>query len=172
MDRKKPVSNRPRYIKPYAIRQFEGEYTRWYYTTQHPSIPETHWVRQDFRDDTAPHLEKLIQAYGRMHGWCLSKISTTGVFRDSRKQVTDCIGNTHVIGSAKWTPGGATVGVADIVGSIGGRYVEIEVKIGKDRQRDAQRQHEQTVNASGGSYIIVHTFEDFTQKINQWLKSE
>ena len=160
----KTGGKRPKYIKPQSIRDFEERYSEWEYRGR--SIPEHCRVVTKFRDDTAPHLEKLIIAYGRMMGWCLSKISTTGVYRDGSKVVTDCLGNRRVIGSGKWTKGGATLGVADVTGVIGGRYVEIEVKIGRDRQREDQRAHQLQVEAAGGKYIIVKSFDDFLSKIN------
>ena len=153
--------------KAELITQFETTYTKWYYDTQHPTIPEVYWVRQTFNDDTAPHLEKLIIAFGKMHGWCLNKISTTGVFRDNRKVVTDMLGHKRMIGSAQWTKGNATRGVADITGVINGRYVEIEVKIGKDRQSEVQKQHQKAVEESGGIYFIAKSFEDFITSIKR-----
>lgn len=153
--------------KSELLKDFEASYTEWYWRTKHPMTPEHCRHKQTFNDDTAPHLEKAIQAYGDMHGWCLSKISTTGVFRDNRKVVTDCLGNRRMIGSAKWTPGGATKGVADITGVINGRYVEIEVKIGRDRQSDVQKEHQAKVEAAGGIYIIAKTFDGFVEALVQ-----
>ena len=153
--------------KSERLKQFEKSYTEWYYRTNHPTIPERCRVPQKFDDSTAPHLEKTIIAFGAMNGWCLNKISTTGVFRDNRKVVTDCLGNRRMIGSARWTPGGATKGVADITGVIAGRYVEIEVKIGRDRQSEVQKAHQASVEAAGGIYFIAKTFDGFVDSLIQ-----
>jgi hypothetical protein len=68
-------------------------------------------------------------------------------------------------------------GIADIDSTINvkitgipvGLSVKWEVKIGKDRQSDAQKEYERKIKESGGHYYIVKTFEDFLQKYNELI---
>jgi hypothetical protein len=52
-------------------------------------------------------------------------------------------------------------GTADISATIFGRSVKIEVKIGKDRQSDLQRQYEHQIIDAGGYYYIATDFDSF-----------
>ena len=54
-----------------------------------------------------------------------------------------------------WAQSHMTVGTADISATIHGRSVKIEVKVGKDRQSDAQRRYQQSIEAAGGIYYIA-----------------
>ena len=58
-----------------------------------------------------------------------------------------------------------TTGAPDLVASINGIFVGIEVKriyaTGKDRQSDIQKKVEQQINSDGGQYIIVNDFMSF-----------
>ena len=42
-----------------------------------------------------------------------------------------------------------------------GQYVAIEIKIGRDKQSEAQKRREKEVNGAGGIYIIVNNFKQF-----------
>jgi hypothetical protein len=67
----------------------------------------------------------------------------------------------------KWTPGQSTKGTADISATIRGRSVKIEIKYGKDRQSDAQKEYQAAIERAGGVYIIVRDFDSFVE----WYES-
>ena len=113
------------------------------------------------RDDTANGLTRCIIAYLKYKGWQAERINTTGIPHDTRQQARDILGRTRTIGSVEWRPSGSTVGSADISATIGGRSVKIEVKIGKDRQSEAQRQYQAAIEQAGGIYYIARNFTDF-----------
>ncbi|KAF2380358.1 hypothetical protein BSN82_16780, partial [Acinetobacter baylyi] len=73
-----------------------------------------------------------------------------GVYR--KKYRTDGV----AIGG-QWTKGTGTPGSADISATIKGRSVKIEVKYGKDRQSQAQKDYQKAIEKAGGTYIIVKT---------------
>lgn len=73
-------------------------------------------------------------------------------------------GREYVVG---WAQSHMTVGTADISATIGGRSVKIEVKAGQDRQSEAQRLYQQSVEAAGGIYYIARCFDGFVQWYNQ-----
>jgi predicted transcriptional regulator len=80
---------------------------------------------------------------------------------DGRKQVTDIIGRTKTIGTAKYIPTTGTKGSSDISATINGKSVKIEVKIGSDRQSKYQIEYQERTEKSGGIYLIAKDFESF-----------
>jgi len=68
-------------------------------------------------------------------------------------------------GRSKYIPTAGTRGSADIHSTKGGRFVAIEVKIGADKQSEAQKEYQADVERSGGVYLIVKSFADF---LSQW----
>jgi hypothetical protein len=57
--------------------------------------------------------------------------------------------------------------IIDIPGTkkIFGRFIAIEVKVGKDKQSEAQKYYQECVERAGGVYLIAHDFDEFE---NQW----
>lgn len=113
------------------------------------------------RDDTANGLTKCIIAYIQYKGGQAERINTTGIPVDTRQQATDILGRTHTIGSLNWRPSGSTKGSADISTTIKGRSVKIEVKIGRDKQSEAQKRYQRDIEQAGGLYYIARNFTDF-----------
>jgi hypothetical protein len=128
---------------------------------EHPGLPETAITPGKFSDKTANGLTKCIVAYCNMTGGkSVTRISTTG------RQITKC--RTEVKGSGKlvWIPGTTKKGTADISGSWNGKSLHIEVKIGRDKQSDAQKQMQRWVEEDGGYYFCAKDFESFYQWVN------
>lgn len=113
------------------------------------------------RDDTANGLTRCITDYIKYKGGQAERVNTMGVPLDTRREVTDIMGHRRTIGSLQWRPSGSTVGSADISATIGGRSVKIEIKVGRDRQSEAQRQYQRQVEQAGGLYYIARNFTDF-----------
>ena len=156
------------------------EHLKWeWIKSQHPTAwkndPET--FERGFRETCrfprisgAPSLERAIVDYITYAGFQASKITTSGRFVKGKITFTDVIGRTRVIGNDKWIPGGSTKGVADIIATVYGLKIDIEVKYSKgDRQRETQKRYEEAVTKAGGFYIIVRSFEDFYNKWNDLM---
>lgn len=148
------------YRKPEAVKQLEALADQ-DQQRKHPNTPAKYLAPCKYRDDTANGLTKCIIDYIRLNGGQAERINTTGIPQDTRQQVTDILGRTRTIGSVTWRTGGGTRGSADISATIQGRSAKIEVKIGKDRQSDAQRQYQAAIEAAGGLYYIAKTFTEF-----------
>jgi hypothetical protein len=116
-----------------------------------------------YNDKTANGLTKCICDFINLSGGQAERISNTGRMIDQRQAVTNVLGSTQVIGSAKWIKGTGTNGSADISATIKGRSVKVEVKM-KDRQSEAQKDYQKAIEAAGGIYLIARSFEDFYQK--------
>jgi len=129
-------------------------------TATNPNVPPYAIPRATFNDRTAGGLTKAILTYCHLHGIFCQRTGNEGRFREG-ETVVDVIGRTRIM-KGTWIPGNNN-GVADLTAVINGKYVGIEIKIGRDRQSDAQKKFEQQLVGSGGIYMIVHTWPDFIQ---------
>jgi hypothetical protein len=64
-------------------------------------------------------------------------------------------------GEIKWSKSNTRKGVADIIGSYKGRFLSIEVKIGRDVQSEAQIKEQARIEQTGGLYFIAKDFPSF-----------
>ena len=119
-----------------------------------------------YTDKTANGLTRCIIDYLEFNGCQAERISTTGRMVDNTKTFTNVLGITKQIGSKKWIKGSGTKGSADISATINGKSVKIEVKIGKDRQSEHQKKYQESIEKSGGIYLIAKSFEDFIKQCN------
>ena len=55
----------------------------------------------------------------------------------------------------------AKKGISDVIGVIRGRFIAVEVKIGKDRLSPEQEGFILSVNHAGGIAFVAHDFEEF-----------
>lgn len=122
-------------------------------------IALTHW-----NDNSANELTKSVIAFLQFNGCQAERINTMGVYR--KKYRTDGV----AIGG-QWTKGTGTPGSADISATIKGRSVKIEVKYGKDRQSQAQKDYQAAIEEAGGTYIIVKTFADMLKFYDEFVQA-
>ena len=94
-------------------------------------------------------------------GYQAERISNTGRYIDNKKKFKNIQGQTMQVGSGQYIPGTGTNGTADISATIKGKSIKIEVKYGKDRQSEAQKEYQTTIERSGGVYYIAKDFESF-----------
>lgn len=154
-----------RYSKPQSIKQLESELMK-LNRLKYPSIPAECLAPITHTDKTANGLTKAIIAFIQLNGGQAERINTMGRPIDRRKVYTDTVGLTRTIGSVEWIPGTGTKGSADISATIKGKSVKIEVKIGADRQSEAQRKYQQDIEQAGGLYFIAKDFTSFVE----WYK--
>ena len=157
--RPKPPRKQP-YRKPHSIRELEKMYFE-HSKAKHPDIPEPCLVKTKFRDDSANSLTAAIIAFLKLSGWQAERINVMGRPQYQSHITTDWTGQQHRTGSIKWIPSGSTPGSADISATINGRSVKIEVKYGKDRQSEAQKKYQKSIEDAGGAYIIIRNFDEF-----------
>ena len=133
-----------------------------------PSMPESYIPLTDWKDNSANSLTKSVIAWITYMGGQAERISSQGQYREGSKiQVgTGQLAYTKQL-PGKWTPGQSTKGTADISATIRGRSVKIEIKYGEDRQSDAQKQYQESIERAGGVYIIVKDFDSFVE----WYES-
>ena len=132
---------------------------------KYPNFPEHARPQPKYSDKNSNGLTKCIIDFLNFSGCQAERISIQGRFVDNRETYTDVVGFRRQIGSTKWIKGQMTAGTADISSTIAGKSVKIEVKVGKDRMREAQWKYKQQVERAGGIYIIAKTFDQFYQDI-------
>lgn len=146
--------------KSEAIRQLEAELFE-IKKRKYPNNP--YLTKQEYRDDTANGLTKAVIDFIKLRGGQAERISTTGRPIDRRQSYVDAIGMRRTIGSIEWIKGTGTNGSADISATIAGKSVKIEVKIGADRQSEAQKKYQQDIETAGGLYYIAKDFKSFVE---------
>jgi hypothetical protein len=128
---------------------------------KHPNYPVDYIATPKYLDTTANGLTRCITDFLMFSEHQAERISNTGRYIDNTEIVTNVLGHQRTIGSGQYIKGTGTNGTADISATIKGRSVKIEVKIGKDRQSEAQKQYEQSVIDAGGQYWIAKDFDSF-----------
>lgn len=128
---------------------------------KYPNMPDCVRSYPTWTDKTANGLTKMIIDFIKLKGGQSERINCMGRIVDNRKQVTDVLGNIKVIGSVQYGKTTGQRGTADISATIKGHSVKIEIKIGKDKQSQAQRDYQLMIEKSGGLYFIAKDFEQF-----------
>lgn len=120
---------------------------------KHPDVPSFALVKKAFKDATANELTKTIifDMYWVREG--LAYRINNGAIYDTKRQV--------------YRKGVQRKGIPDIIGIIDGRFIGIEVKIGRDRQSADQKEVEREINEAGGVYFIAKSYDDYLKKINE-----
>ena len=118
---------------------------------KHPDVPSFALVKKAFKDATANELTKTIifDMYWVREG--LAYRINNGAIYDTKRQV--------------YRKGVQRKGIPDIIGIINGRFIGIEVKIGRDRQSADQKEVEKEINDAGGVYFIAKSYDDYLEKI-------
>ncbi len=127
-----------------------------------PTYPVNYIPKTMYKDQTANGLTKAICDFINYQGYQAERINTMGTAREKKTTAGKVIGVT-------WTKGTSTAGSADISATIKGRSVKIEVKIGKDRQSEAQKRYQENIEKAGGTYYIARNFDDFVIFFNDFV---
>jgi hypothetical protein len=135
-----------------------------------PNLPDHARVIKKYKDNSANALTKCIIDFLTFSGFQAERINTTGRMIDNTKQFTDVVGFRREIGGKKWIKGTGTKGSADISATIKGRSVKIEVKFAKDRQSEAQKEYQATIERAGGTYVIARDFDSWKEWFDIFIK--
>ena len=119
---------------------------------QYPNVPDYALPRTSYSTTDANGLTRAIVDFIDLNGGWATRISTEGRYIES-------LG--HRI------PSSVKKGTADIHACYKGLHLSIEVKIGKDRQSDQQKDVQKSIEQAGGHYYIARTFDDFYN----WISS-
>lgn len=136
--------------------------------SKYPSVPLHCLAFSAFKETSANELTKTIIRFIQLNGYQAERINTMGRFVGPKKY-TDFDGRERTIGKGKYIPTTGTKGSADISATIAGRSVKIEVKYGKDRQSDAQKQYQASIEQAGGTYIIARDVDGFIDWFDKFI---
>ena len=126
---------------------------------KYPNFPPSAIPVPTYSDKTANGLTKMVIDWLQLNGHQAERINTMGVARVNKGPKDESFNRNF--NSVTWTPSGSTKGSADISSVINGFSVKLEVKIGKDRQSEAQRKYEADIKKAGGYYFIITDFNQF-----------
>lgn len=130
---------------------------------EHPNYPVEYMAPYKHKPNSTNGLTRCVEDLINLSGHFCERTGNEGRVIDDRKTYTDVIGRTKTIGTVKRIKGQGTNGTSDLKAVIGGRMVAIEIKYGKDKQSQAQKEYQSKIESSGGIYLIVKDFEDFYQ---------
>ena len=133
-----------------------------------PSVPLHCLAQSAFKETNANELTKTIIRFIQLNGYQAERINTMGRFVGPKKY-TDFDGRERTIGKGKYIPTTGTKGSADISATIAGRSIKIEVKYGKDRQSDAQKKYQESIEQAGGTYIIARDVDGFIEWYDNFI---
>lgn len=138
------------YVKPESVKQLEKEMYEHKY--RNSVIPKSGRFITKHEDITANGLTKCINSWAKVNAAHFQRMNTTGQY-DAKLGI--------------YRRSGATKGVTDILVIHKGKTLNIEVKIGKDRMSSEQIKMRSSIEAAGGVYWIVKSYDDFLEKINK-----
>jgi len=139
---------------------------KWQLDCSKTNMPPAYVPKDKFSDKTANSLTKCIVTWININGGLAERISSTGRMIDNTKVVSNVLGQKYLIGSVGYIPGTTRNGTADVSAtfkSLSGKVIswKIEVKIGNDRQSEAQIKYQKDIEAAGGYYTIAKDFAGF-----------
>lgn len=140
------------YKKPDSVRELE-RLANLEAIRLHPSIEPRYLAPRLYRDDTANTLTACVVKYIEILGGWASRVNNMGVY-DRRLN--------------KYRRSTQKKGIADIIATYKGLSLQIEVKIGRDKQSEAQEHVQQKVTEAGGLYYIARNFTDFKTWIDRF----
>ncbi len=130
---------------------------------KYPPRPEHYFYKNTtHRKYLSNFVESVIVMVMRKKGCDPIKAKDAGKSIDKSKTVTDVLGRTKNIGGRVWVRDkDVKPGRADIVVFYKGQLWNLEVKVGHDRQSDAQRVEQQRALRNGERYEVIRSVDDF-----------
>ena len=121
-----------------------------YLAHRYPNVPASFRPKPKYEDKSANGLTRCILDFMKFSGGFATRIQSQGQYRPG-------------VGGKKgtYTYGTTRKGTADIHAVINGYHISIEVKVGKDRMSDDQKQMQAEIQKAGGHYIIARSFQGF-----------
>jgi len=136
---------------PTNLKELNQFAMRW--KEERTSLPKYAIVKPSFKDSSANELTKsVVWDFVNVRGGAAYRINNGAVYDAKRKA---------------YRKGSVRKGVPDIIGVLDGVFYGLEVKFGRDRQSADQRTVELEIEAAGGFYFIVKSYEDYLNKINE-----
>lgn len=165
--RKKP---RPPHYKSAAIKKVEA-LANADAQRKHPNIDPRFLAPRKYSDRDANGLTRAVIDFLNLSGHLAERINVTGRYQDNSQTFEDVTGKVRTIGTGQWLPTSGMKGSADVSATIRGKSVKIEIKM-KDKQSEDQRKYQERIEAAGGLYWLVRSFDEFRQQYDNYLNKD
>lgn len=146
------------------------EFSTLYNNTKYSHIPEHCRPNRQFKEGSANELTKSILFWFEFHGIKAWRESSEGRYL-APKTVKNVIGKTVTLGKGTYIPRSkGAKGLGDVSAVIKGLFTSWEVKFGKDRQSEVQKETQNDIEKSGGKYFIVRNWDSFIFQVMPLMK--
>ena len=125
---------------------------------KYPGVPEhcLPLVKRGKKQSPANQLTDECIRHIKSLGGCSWRISAGGQF-DTKQ--------------GRWRPGGQKRGLPDVIGILpDGRFIGIEVEVGRDRVSEYQELRRSEIISSNGHYLIARNLEKFKNELKQIIE--
>ena len=113
---------------------------------------------KDYSDDDANSLTVCVVDYLNFMQHHAERVAVTGI-------------PTIRNGKIEWRRSHMNRGTSDVHSIIASRACMLEIKHGADEMSSEQKEYQKKVEAAGGVYIVVRTFEDFLNWYDNFIAS-
>lgn len=137
---------------------------------EHPNYPVDYIGSYKHKPNSTNGLTRCVQDLILFSGYHCERTGNEGRVIDNRKTYVDVIGRSKTIGSVQRIKGQGTNGTSDLKAIIKGQMIAIEIKYGKDRQSEAQKEYQAKIEKSGGIYLIVKDLDVFYDWMLEFIK--
>ncbi|MFY7898457.1 MAG: VRR-NUC domain-containing protein [Candidatus Planktophila sp.] len=129
---------------------------------RHPDFPDSFRPTKKYKTSTANGLTKAVVDFLNFSGHFATRINNQGTW----------VSDKFKKGGGFYRPSTQVKGIADIDALIKGYKVAIEIKIGADRQSEAQKDYQSKIERAGGYYWIVKDFDQFYILYTNFVEKE
>lgn len=139
---------------------------------RHSNIPAHARPPLSYSDKDAGKFQTAILAYLRLKGLKAWRQSSEGRYL-REEYMTNVVGLKIKVGGGKFIPRDKEVkGIGDVCAVLppNGRFIAIEVKIGKDRQNEEQKEFQREMDEAGAIYFVTKTWDDFQLQISKYIQ--
>ena len=118
---------------------------------KHPTLPAHARVKAKYSDKSANELTRCIVDYLTLSGHFATRLQSTGTYRADLQ---------------RFIPSQQRAGLPDVFAVVNGHAVHIEIKVGKDRLSEDQKQAISDLKQAGASVFIAQDFQTFYDWFN------
>lgn len=140
----------------WKVRYFTARY-EWYKRTKPDVVKNSFFYNSPLpKVSTANGLTKFICNFLLWSKSHATRVSSAGRYIEKKNHL-----GQKIIGSGMFIPSTTRKGTADIVATINGRAVYLEIKVGKDKSSTEQLREQKLIQEAGGVYEFISTPEQF-----------
>ena len=152
-------------MTPKQINAFIHRLKLEHYKRTKSSVPEFA-IPVDKYDCTKTNGLTLAMSYTSKYlGGFLKRVNSTGIYVEGQEYKT-LFGK--IKGKGHWRTSPST-GIADTQLTLNGERWDVEVKKPGERQLPSQKRYQKQLEAAGGNYIIIRSFDEFIKLVESIL---